>query len=309
MSQDILDTMIGAGGVTADPQAAQEHFGQAVALEKAGNRLEAVTEYRKAVQLGSQPQHIFRLAYLLDLLGEENESIGLYEQLIHNDRPHVNALLNLAVLYEDRGEIAKAEKCLRQILDTAPNHERAIMYMKDVQASRNMYYDEEQARNLDRHRALLDTPVTDFELSVRARNCLKKMQIRTLGDLLKISEAELLSYKNFGETSLNEIKLMLSSKALRLGQGLEGQYSRARQEIYEELRDKASDAVLNKPIAALDLSVRARKALQVLNIQTIGDLAMRTEAELMGVKNFGQTSLDEIDIKLGDFSLGLRKLD
>ena len=222
MSQDILDTMIGAGGVTADPQAAQEHFAQAVALEEAGNRLEAVEEYRKAVQLGSQPQHIFRLAYLLDLLGEENESIGLYEQLIHNDRPHVNALLNLAVLYEDRGEIAKAEKCLRQILDTAPNHERASMYMKDVQASRNMYYDEEQARNLDRHRALLDTPVTDFELSVRARNCLKKMQIRTLGDLLKISEAELLSYKNFGETSLNEIKLMLSSKALRLGQGWMG---------------------------------------------------------------------------------------
>ncbi len=36
MSQDILDTMIGAGGVTADPQAAQEHFGQAAALEKAG---------------------------------------------------------------------------------------------------------------------------------------------------------------------------------------------------------------------------------------------------------------------------------
>ena len=135
MSQDILDTMIGAGGVTADPQAAKEHFAQAAALEEAGSRLEAVDEYRKAVQLGSQPQHIFRLAYLLDLLGEENESIGLYEQLVHNDRPHVNALLNLAVLYEDRGEIAKAEKCLRQILDTAPNHERAAM--RELRSSRS----------------------------------------------------------------------------------------------------------------------------------------------------------------------------
>ena len=183
------------------------------------------------------------------------------------------------------------------------------MYMKDVIASRDMYYDEEHERNQQKHSALLDTPVTDFELSVRARNCLKKMQIRTLGDLLKISEAELLSYKNFGETSLSEIKHMLTVKGLRLGQGLDGQFNNYHKEIYEELRGQASDSVLNKPISVLDLSVRARKALQLLNIQTIGELAMRTEAELMGVKNFGQTSLEEIDEKLGDYSLGLRKLD
>ena len=135
------------------------------------------------------------------------------------------------------------------------------------------------------------------------------MQIRTLGDLLKISEAELLSYKNFGETSLVEIKSMLTSKGLRLGQGLEGQYSRARREIYDELKGKAPEAVLNKPISVLDLSVRARKAIQLLNIQTIGDLATRTEAELMGVKNFGATSLDEIRQKLGEYGLDLRTLE
>ncbi|MDY7110144.1 MAG: DNA-directed RNA polymerase subunit alpha C-terminal domain-containing protein [Planctomycetota bacterium] len=172
-----------------------------------------------------------------------------------------------------------------------------------------MYYDEEFARDLAKRNALLDTPVTDFELSVRARNCLKKMQIRTLGDLLKISEAELLSYKNFGETSLVEIKNMLAMKGLRLGQGLEGQFSRVRKQIYEELRGKAPDSVLNKPISVLDLSVRARKALQLLNIQTLGDLATRTEAELMGVKNFGATSLNEIQAKLTEFGLELRQLD
>jgi DNA-directed RNA polymerase subunit alpha len=181
--------------------------------------------------------------------------------------------------------------------------------MKDVQASRDMYYDEEQARDLAKRSAMLDTPVTDFELSVRARNCLKKMQIRTLADLLKISEAELLSYKNFGETSLVEIKNMLTLRGLRLGQGLEGQYSRVRKEIYEELKGQAPESVLNKPISALDLSVRARKALQLLNVQTIGDLATRTEAELMGVKNFGATSLTEIREKLGGFGLTLRTLD
>ena len=75
---------------------------------------------------------------------------------------------------------------------------------------------------------MLEIPVTDFELSVRSRNCLKKMNIRTLGDLTRVSEQQLLSSKNFGETSLLEIKEILGGKGLRLGQALEegGMYDR-----------------------------------------------------------------------------------
>jgi DNA-directed RNA polymerase subunit alpha len=301
--------MIGAGAGQRDPQAAEGHFKAGEEAEADGNRILAIEEFRKAAQLDGKADYVFRLAYALDLVGEEDEALALYEQLVHLERPHINALLNIAVIYEDRGDINKAEKCLKQILDTEPNHERARLFWKDVLASRDMFYDEAQARDQAKHNALLDTPVTDFELSVRARNCLKKMQIRTLGDLLKISEAELLSYKNFGETSLVEIKSMLASKGLRLGQGLEGQYNRVRKQIYEELRGKAPESVLNKPISVLDLSVRARKALQLLNIQTLGDLATRTEAELMGVKNFGATSLVEIQNKLGEYGLDLRTLE
>lgn len=307
---DVLDTMIGAAEADADPKAAKAHYDAAMEAEDEGDRDLAVNELRKAVRLSNgDANYVFQLAYLLDLSGEEAEAVSLYEQIVDNEFPHLNALLNLAVLYEDRGNIGAAERCLRQVLDTNPNHPRARLYMKDVLASRNMLYDEEHARDTARHHATLDTPVTDFELSVRARNCLKKMQIRTLGDLLKVSEAELLSYKNFGETSLVEIKHMLTDKGLRLGQGLEGPYVRGRKDVYEDLKGKASEAVLNRPISALDLSVRARKALQMLNIQTIGDLASRTEAELMGVKNFGQTSLDEVREKLGDLGLSLRTLD
>ena len=309
VTDNVLDIMIGSRDTVADPEAADAHYRRALQLEADGDRPEAIAELRLAVQQNDRDAYLFRLAYLLDLVGEEDESVALYEQLCDDDRPHVNALLNLAVLYEDRGQIAEAEKCLRQVLDTDPNHSRARMFMKDVTASKDMYYDEEHARDIAKRNALLDTPVTDFELSVRARNCLKKMQIRTLGDLLRISEAELLSYKNFGETSLVEIKTMLASKGLRLGQGLEGQYSWARKQVYEELKGKAPETVLNKPISVLDLSVRARKALQILNIQTIGDLATRTEAELMGVKNFGATSLVEIQAKLGEYNLDLRHLD
>src|SRR5678816_620093 len=84
-----------------------------------------------------------------------------------------------------------------------------------------MYYDEDAERRGGQRNAVLNIPITDFELSVRSRNCLKKMNIRTLGDLLRTSEPELLSYKNFGETSLNEIKALLASKGLRLGQAAE----------------------------------------------------------------------------------------
>ena len=305
---NVLDTMIGAAG-NADPAEVQAELDRSFQLEKDGDRPGAIELLRGVMARTNDDRARFRLAYLLDLVGEEDESVEIYRDLANQPRPHINVLLNLAVLYEDRGDITAAEKCLRQVLDTRPDHVRARLFMRDVLASRDMYYDEEHARDIAKRNALLDTPVTDFELSVRARNCLKKMQIRTLGDLLKISEAELLSYKNFGETSLVEIKAMLTSKGLRLGQNLDTHYSRVRREIYDQLRGQAPEAVLNKPISQLDLSVRSRKALQLLGIQSIGDLATRTEAELMGVKNFGATSLDEVREKLGAFGLGLRELD
>ncbi|MBB48113.1 MAG: hypothetical protein CMJ33_06140 [Phycisphaerae bacterium] len=308
-----LDTVIGAtvGVREGDPAAAAASLEKARKLEADMDRVGAIEAYREATELGNDSEALFKLAWLLDQHGEEDEAIACYERIMNSPvgLPSINAMINLAVVYEDRGDIAAAERCLRKVLESAPNNPRARLFMKDILASKDMYYDEEQDRNIAKRSALLDTPVTDFELSVRARNCLKKMKIRTLGDLLKITEAELLSYKNFGETSLVEIKAMLSQKGLRLGQGLEGQYSQVRKEIYEELRGKAPDHILNKPVSALELSVRARKALQQLGAQSIGDLASRTEAELMGVKNFGQTSLVEIREKLGHFNLDLRMLD
>ncbi|MFG0252425.1 MAG: DNA-directed RNA polymerase subunit alpha C-terminal domain-containing protein [Phycisphaerales bacterium JB038] len=311
MSQDPMDVLIGTSeaGVRT-PEAAQEAFRAGQEAEAEGLRAEAIVHFRKAV--ASDPentQYLFRLAYALNMAGEEDEALSLYEKCCLSAPAPVNALLNLAVLYEDSGDYAAAEKCVRQVLDTNPTHERARLFWKDIRASSEMYYDEEQERNLLKHNALLDTPVTDFELSVRARNCLKKMNIRTLGDLLRITEAELLGYKNFGETSLAEIKQMLAAKGLRLGQGLEEQHRQIRKEVFEKFKGTGKEAMLNKPVSELELSVRARKALATLNIRTYGDLASCTEAELMGVKNFGMTSLAEIKEKLIAAGLSLRELE
>jgi DNA-directed RNA polymerase subunit alpha len=67
--------------------------------------------------------------------------------------------------------------------------------------------------------------------------------------------------------------------------------------------------ILSKSVQDLELSVRSRKALQRLAINSLGELASRTEDELLGCKNFGQTSLNEIKQQLTQFGLSLRKLE
>jgi DNA-directed RNA polymerase subunit alpha len=63
--------------------------------------------------------------------------------------------------------------------------------------------------------------VDELELSVRASNCLKTANIRTIADLVQKSESELLKTKNFGKKSLNEIKTILGEMGLALGLRLE----------------------------------------------------------------------------------------
>jgi len=187
---------------------------------------------------------------------------------------------------------------------------RAILFRKDIESSKTMFYDEEKEKKKSRKNQILETPISDFELSVRSRNCLKKMKIDTLGDLLNITEAELLSYKNFGETSLREIKAILDPKGLSLGMALEDKSPEV-EEANEETEDEESEveALRHKSVDDLKLSVRAKKCLQKLNIHTIGELISKTEAELLGCKNFGVTSLNEINKALGDLGLSLRSLE
>src|SRR5207302_5480715 len=63
--------------------------------------------------------------------------------------------------------------------------------------------------------------VDELELSVRASNCLKSANIRTMADLVPRTEAELLKTKNFGKKSLNEITTILGAMGLSLGMRLD----------------------------------------------------------------------------------------
>ena len=294
-----------------DTATARQYMDKGRAAEASGEVVKAIEAYRAAFTADPDDAEIsFRLAYNLDLVGEEDEVLQLYERAAAAPQPHLHTLINLAIAYEDREQFVQAERCLQQVLTTSPNHPRARLYLKDIKASRGMMIDDEKEKLTEKHNALLDTPVTDFELSVRTRNALRKMDIRTLGDLLKVTEAEMRSYRNFGDASLEEIKRMLAQKGLRLGEAVEQQQEAVKEQVFEQLRESGNDAdLLGRPVADLNLSVRARKALSLLNVHLIGDLLMKTEAELMGVKNFGSTSLDEIKEKLESMGLSLRRIE
>ncbi len=289
---------------------AEYHYQLAHLQEAQGLYEEAMENYQKALELSPNHQRaLFHLAFRCDLSGDEQTAIDYYRQIASSSPVHVNALLNLAVLYEDNGQYDKAAKCVDMVLEAHPNHKRALLFSKDIESSKTMFYDEEKEKKKSRKSQILETPISDFELSVRSRNCLRKMKIETLGDLLNISEAELLSYKNFGETSLREIKTILEPKGLNLGMSLE-----EKQLPSAEIPDSAvianeDEGLRNKAIDDLQLSVRARKCLQKLNLRSIGELTHKTEAELLGCKNFGVTSLNEIKKSLVSLGLSLRNLD
>lgn len=298
---------------------AEYHYQLACINLAEGDRLKAVEHLEKAVSF--DPTHtnaLFQLAQANDLAGEDEEAIQYYEACLKHPPVNVHTLMNLGVLYEDHEKYDKASECYRRVVsadlrderpDWAANYgdltERARLFFKDAQASQTMYYNPEEENALSRFSQVLEIPVTDFELSVRSRNCLKKMNIKTLGDLTRVNEQQLLSSKNFGETSLSEIKEILGSKGLRLGQSLEDGGGDLRFRPQQAMTEQEA-AILGKPVSELNLSVRARKCMNRLGINTLGELVQRTADDLLESKNFGMTSLNEVREKLAQHNLTLR---
>jgi DNA-directed RNA polymerase subunit alpha len=271
-----------------------------------GNSTEVVALLERAVE--SDDSHagaLFGLALENDRYGNDEYARQLYERAATQLPAHVGTLLNLGLLYEDMEHFERSKQCYQRILDAYPDHPRARLFFKDADASRDMYYDEEARRRQGRLAQMLSVPVTDFELSVRSRNCLQKMGIMTLGDLTETTEQELLASKNFGETSLVEISEMLNSKGLELGQFAASWKEEEPSYDPSSLSDDVR-ALLDRPIADLNLSVRARKCMVRLGLSTIGELVRRTGDDLLECKNFGVTSLIEVREKLTIQSLKLR---
>lgn len=290
------------------PDRAPWHYVQGLLAEMREGREVALAAYDKAVVL--DPDYtpaLFRGARLYDQTGADKQALEFYDRLAQQPRAHINALINAAVIYEDIGRFNEALRCLRRVLRAYPTHARARLFLKDVESCQEMVIDEDGAQPVDARTRLLDMPLSEFELSVRARNCLKKMNIHSLGELIDLSETELLAYKNFGETSLNEIRALLEKKGLHLGQHLEEAEAEAPEQAAapKTTVPPGQQAVLNRSVAELELSVRARRCLQRLDVRTLGDLLQFTEQDLLSTRNFGVTSLTEINARLADHGLKL----
>ncbi len=80
--------------------------------------------------------------------------------------------------------------------------------------------EEEVDRDAERMYDNLKRSVEELELSVRSYNCLKNADIKTIGELVQKTEAEMLKTKNFGRKSLNEIKEILAEMGLSFGMRL-----------------------------------------------------------------------------------------
>ncbi len=266
---------------------------------------EAIALYERAVAVDKDhPGALFGLAMESERRGNDEEALELYKRAAASFPTNVGTMINLGILYEDLELYDHAVLCYQRVLEIFPNHRKAKLFLKDARASSEMHFDEDAQRKRDRISQILNLPVSDFELSVRSRNCLKNMGIGTLGDLCRHTEQDLLGSKNFGETSLVEIREMLALKGLRLGQfALEKQ---AAETLEPESLSPDEQAVLLRPVTDLNLSVRARKCMSRLGIQTIGELVRRSADELLECKNFGVTSLKEIRERLQVFSIKLR---
>ncbi|MEM6672611.1 MAG: DNA-directed RNA polymerase subunit alpha C-terminal domain-containing protein [Planctomycetota bacterium] len=276
--------------------------------ELSGDYMDALEQFQAA--RAADPSHrrnLFRLAYLSERVGQEALALDAYETLATMLPVDRAVMINLGVLYEDLGRDQDAAACYDTIARTDPTDRFARLYLEDAKAGISMYYDEDLEKKEDRLNQILRIPITDFELSVRARNCLNKMDIMTLGDLVKKTESELLSYKNFGETSLTEIKEILASKGLRLGMAREEAVaSIAKARTVQEGRDLDPNDPRNKSISELKLSIRARRTVENLGCLTLGDITQHREEELLGMPNFGVTSLLELRNRLAEYGLALK---
>ncbi|MGE4286472.1 MAG: DNA-directed RNA polymerase subunit alpha C-terminal domain-containing protein [Phycisphaerae bacterium] len=273
--------------------------------EYIGEYESATENYEAALTIDNDHvDSLFGFANLLDLYGNVEAAIDLYLRVTKANPINVNALMNLALLYEDTGNFDNALSCVNLVLKYYPNDKRAILFRKDIMGATASEDPIEPGEQISVKTKLFDKPITDYELSVRSKNCLKKMNIATIGDLLTINEQELLAYKNFGETSLHEIRDILESEGLELGMYEGVVFESESNDEYDPHKE-----LLKKPISELELSVRAGRAVDRLNIRTLGELVAKSEQELLGCKNFGSTSLTEIKEKLDKYGLSLKKQD
>jgi DNA-directed RNA polymerase subunit alpha len=119
-----------------------------------------------------------------------------------------NGTISPEMAVVEAGKILR--KCVNPFVQYSEIGEETIAEEVIEEAAELEEIDEELA-------AKLNTPISELELSVRASNCLESVKMETVGQLVKMTEADLLKIRSFGKTSLREVKRKLADLGLSLG--------------------------------------------------------------------------------------------
>ncbi len=147
-------------------------------------------------------------------------------------------------------------------------------------------------------RAKLDLPLVSL-LPERTRNALWKIEY--VGELIQLSESDLLKIRDFGRRRLQEVKEVVADLGFRLGTYIENWLPPG---VTTELYAKLNMTLFDFD-AETGLSVRASNALQCAGIHYVGELVQKSPTDLLKLPNFGRKSLTEVKAALAQIALRL----
>ncbi|MBI3316819.1 MAG: DNA-directed RNA polymerase subunit alpha [Candidatus Omnitrophica bacterium] len=144
--------------------------------------------------------------------------------------------VNFAVEETRVGQITDYDRLILEIwTNGAMTPEESLLYASNIlQRHLDIFVnygelpveEEEEEEEDSAFKDLIGKPISELELSVRSANCLEAANIKTIGDLIQKTEAQMLKYKNFGKKSLSEISAILTSMGLGLGVNIEERLKR-----------------------------------------------------------------------------------
>ena len=134
---------------------------------------------------------------------------------------------------------------------------------------------------------MLNRPIDDLELSVRSVNSLKNSTIRTLGDLVRQNETQILQVKNFGKKSLQEIADLLEKRGLNFGMRFE--------EKGPGVKEREAVAVVNDkylgPVLKGQLLVTLHKGIKVEQLAPVFERLQATFAVVGRIEGLNQFTI------------------
>ena len=134
----------------------------------------------------------------------------------------------------------------------------------------------------------LSKDISSFNLSVRSMNVLKNNNMKTLGDITKVSEYYFSKLPNVGHKTLVEINELLSSHLLSFDMNIDDI------DTSVEIDEDEIISSLNLDTENFDLTQRTRNIIRLLNLSKIGHIIEFSESRLLAQKNFGKKSHNEL---------------